>query len=172
MQSVHGAQFHHSRRSFSLPGWLREGMEGLHGWWELVLSAWTRLPGPASPYQWGAPQLSSCLVVSYSSRQCQLRFTAQIQRSAGEKAKPYKFLPIGVIPQHCSALEQHPFHGKTKPNERNLFLNKSHPKTGLNAKVLKVLRFQVTMFPFPMSKVPWENTVLLQFPYLHSRSKE
>lgn len=84
------------------------------------------------------------------------------------KGKALQVSTNGVIPQHCSALEQHPFHGKTKPNERNLFLNKSHPKTGLNVKVLKVLRFQVTMFPFPMSKVPWENTVLLQFLYLHS----
>lgn len=74
------------------------------------------------------------------------------------KGKALQVSTNGVIPQHCSALEQHPFHGKTKPNERNLFLNKSHPKTGLNVKVLKVLRFQVTMFPFPMSKVPWENT--------------
>lgn len=60
---------------------------------------------------------------------------------------------------HCSAPELHPFHGETKPNWRNiLFLNTPYSKSGLNVKVLKVLRFQVTTFPFPVSKEPWENT--------------
>lgn len=39
-------------------------------------------------------QLGSCLVSSYSSRQCQQSFTAQAQQSAGKTAKLYKFLPM------------------------------------------------------------------------------
>lgn len=54
---------------------------------------------------------------------------------------------------HYSAPELHPFHGETKPNWRNiLFLNTPYSKSGLNVKVLKVLRFQVFLWAKNLGK--------------------
>lgn len=92
-QSV-GARFHHSTRSFSLPGWLREGTDELRSWQELGLIARFTSTGLSCPAFLCLSPTRSCLVSPCSIRQCQLRLTAQAQHSTGKKAEPYKFLSM------------------------------------------------------------------------------